>query len=105
MKNTGFVYKELQIEPTNRCNLRCSICSHALGEVPKEKDLTLSEFKLILEKVDRSVERVFLQGLGEPFLNCELNAMISYATQRNLFVFTTTNGNVLNEELIQGMIS
>ena len=101
-----FVYRELQIEPTNRCNLHCSICSHTLLDPPKARDLTFAEFKSILERLkNNNIERVFLQGLGEPFLNRELNAMILYASQRNIFVYTTTNGNILNEEIIQGMIS
>ncbi len=100
-----FTCQELQIEPTNRCNLHCSICSHSLLGVSKEKDLTFSEFKAILDKFGNRLERVFLQGLGEPFLNPELNAMISYACQQGLFVYTTTNANAFTERIIQGMIS
>jgi len=100
-----FTCQELQIEPTNRCNLHCGICSHALFGVPKQKDLTFSEFKLILDRFGPNVERIFLQGLGEPFFNPELNAMISHASQQGLFVYTTTNANALTEEMIQGMIS
>ena len=82
-----FTYRELQIEPTNRCNLHCSICSHTLLENPKERDLTFPEFKLILEKLkNNNIERVFLQGLGEPFLNRELNAMILYDPNTYFFI-------------------
>jgi len=99
-----FSCKELQIEPTNRCNLHCSICSHSLFGISKQKDLTFSEFKIILDKFRNNVERIFLQGLGEPFLNPELNEMISYASKLGLFIYTTTNANALSEEMIQGMI-
>lgn len=97
------VYRELQIEPTNRCNLHCSICSHSLFNGLKAKDLTFHEFRTIVDKTE-NLESIFLQGLGEPFLNPELNKMILYASQHGLFVYTTTNANVLNEEIIQGMI-
>ena len=99
-----FSCQELQIEPTNRCNLHCNICSHSLFGVSRQKDLTLTELKIIVDKFGNNVERIFLQGLGEPFLNSELNEMISYVSQRKLFVYTTTNANVFNEEIIQGMI-
>jgi radical SAM protein with 4Fe4S-binding SPASM domain len=99
-----FECRELQIEPTNRCNLHCSICSHALFGVSKQKDLTFPEFKTILDKFNNNVKRIFLQGLGEPFLNPKLNEMISYACGRGLFIYTTTNANALTEKIIQGMI-
>jgi MoaA/NifB/PqqE/SkfB family radical SAM enzyme len=99
-----FACRELQIEPTNKCNLNCSICSHGLFGVSQEKDLTLSEFRSILDKF-QDIESVFLQGLGEPFLNLQLSEMISFASQRKLFVYTTTNANALDQKIIQNMIS
>jgi len=99
-----FSCQELQIEPTNRCNLHCAICSHPfLGDL-KQKDLTFPEFKIILDKFGSNLKRIFLQGLGEPFLNPELNKMIAYASCRRFFVYTTTNANALTEEIIQGMV-
>lgn len=99
-----FIYRELQIEPTNRCNLKCSICFHTFSEDLVEKDLSCLEFKAIIHRFP-TLERVFLQGLGEPFLNPELLDMVSYATKNSLYTYTTTNATLFNKTLIEKMIS
>jgi len=99
-----FICRELQIEPTNRCNLECSICSHTFSDNLIERDLAYPEFKLIINKFP-NLERVLLQGVGEPFLNPDLLDMVSYAIENNLYVYTTSNAILFNENLIEEMIS
>lgn len=73
--------QELYIEPTNRCNSRCETCVHTFREPEPPRDLTLAEFQTLVDQVPE-LHRVVLHGVGEPLLNRELPAMISYLKQR-----------------------
>ena len=80
-----------QIEPTSRCNLRCRMCIRDRG---KNIDLSLSAFKRIIESLP-TVRIVMLQGLGEPFINPDFLAMVTYATHTKHYVATVSNGTLL----------
>jgi len=88
------------IEPTNRCNLKCETCilGTDLAYVGyKMKDMTLEEFKTILDSMP-SLMRIFIQGTGEPLLNKELFDMVEYASSRGVRCGTVTNGLILGEQ-------
>lgn len=82
------------IEITNRCNLRCGFC--ARDAVKRHRgfgDMTLQQYKYILNKYSKSIRhlRIFLHG--EPTLHPDLITMIRYARQTGAAsVGFTTNG-------------
>ncbi len=73
--------KELYIESTNRCNSRCETCVHTFREPEPLRDLTLAEFRDLVDQIP-VLDRVVLHGVGEPLLNRDLPAMIRYLKQR-----------------------
>lgn len=89
----------LQIEPTTRCNFSCLHCSR--NQLPKERknqDMSLSQFHLLLEK-NPSVQRVQLQGLGEPLLHPQLLSMLQLAKEKKTSSSLTTNASLLNPDM------
>ncbi|MFH1332781.1 MAG: radical SAM protein, partial [archaeon] len=85
-----------QLEPTLRCNLKCTMC---VREHFKQGDMKLEEFKRIINQLDTLV-KIHLQGLGEPFLHPDIFEMIDYASSRNIMVSVITNGTLLNDSFV-----
>jgi MoaA/NifB/PqqE/SkfB family radical SAM enzyme len=73
--------EELYIEPTNRCNSLCETCIHTFREWEPLRDLTLDEFRRLVDQVPM-LGRVVLHGVGEPLLNSDLPAMITHLKRR-----------------------
>ena len=46
----GDMLKKIYIEPTNRCNLNCSICVRQVWDEPMG-DMPLASFKLIVKQL------------------------------------------------------
>jgi radical SAM protein with 4Fe4S-binding SPASM domain len=89
----------LTIEPTNICNLKCPICETGSGVLNRVKrNMTLNEFKQILNQFDNNVEQLFFYFMGEAFLNKDAYDMIEYAADRKIYVTSCTNGDYVDPE-------
>ena len=86
----------VQIEPSNHCNLDCPMCPVTIGMNRSKEHLDLSVYKNFIDEVGDYLLAIVLWDWGEPFMNTELLDMISYATQKNIKVVTSTNGHFLN---------
>lgn len=86
--------RSIDIELTTRCNLLCVMCQHTYWKRPP-LDMPLSMFQNILQDIP-SLSSVKLHGVGEPLLNPQLVDMIYLAKQKDLFVWTYTNGTLLH---------
>ncbi len=90
--------RQIQIEPTNRCNLRCVMCPRITdGNDNIVRDMSYGEFIRILYQIP-TLERIQLSGLGEPLLNKDITKMIITAKRKNIFVSTITNGTVFSND-------
>ena len=85
---------ELYIEVTNRCNSRCQTCVRTFGTLEDLRDLTLDEFRAMVDQAPR-LRRVILHGVGEPLLNRDLPAMIAYLKQRDDAPHVLFNSNAI----------
>jgi len=84
----------LQIEPTNRCNLRCSLCPVAEG-LTREAGFMESElFRRIIDEVEEYVFLILLWEWGEPFINPEIYEMIEYAHSKGIRLVSSSNGHI-----------
>jgi radical SAM protein with 4Fe4S-binding SPASM domain len=75
--------KVLQIETTNACNARCLMCPHTLMK-RKISTMSLENFKIILTNVLKnypSIERLTINGFGEPLTDKGILEKIHYANQ------------------------
>ena len=59
-------FNKIYIEITNYCNLKCSFCS--LDTLPK-KEMSIEEFKMVIDKVKNYTDSIYLHVKGEPLLN------------------------------------
>lgn len=84
----------LQIEPTNRCNLRCTLCPVTIGLDRPSGDMELNIFKKVIDELGDFVFLILLWDWGEPFLNPSIYEMISYAKQKGIKLVSSTNGHL-----------
>ena len=88
-----------QIEPTNNCNLSCSLCLGTLERSNQTKNmLSLNTFKKFIDELGDYLLLIVLWKWGEPFLNKDIIEMITYAKKKKILVHLSTNGNVIYDE-------
>ena len=97
----------LDIEPTNRCNLKCTFCD----KLPylRSDEFGFMDFKLFARIIDEGTQR-YLCGLklsyrGEPLLHPRLSDMVSYAKKKGVLdVYFNTNGMLLTDIKARALI-
>lgn len=95
--------KELYLESTTRCNENCEHCARTHLSRERDRDLSLAEVRQIADQFP-VLERVVLHGLGEPLMNRELPAIITYLRARGTHVLFNSNGLLLNEQRGRALI-
>ena len=94
-------------ETTLRCNAKCKHCDSRAGEnIDIEKELTTDEikraFKSIADKYDADKIMINVTG-GEPLVRNDLFDVMKYATNLGYHWGITTNGILINDEIIKKM--
>lgn len=89
--------REIQLEVTGSCNLACAMClvryRPKLGR--REGAMCFHTFRTIVDELPE-LEKITLQGLGEPLLAPDLFRMIEYAAARGVRMGFNTNGTFLD---------
>lgn len=96
--------KKLYIEPTTLCNLNCKMCFRHTWFDEKFCHMSMENFRRALETMPRSVETVFFGGMGEPLYHPNIIEMIRLAADTGVDVELLTNGTMLSNEMIEGML-
>lgn len=91
----------VDMEPTNFCNLKCQHCQVTHWQKPKNC-LTMDHFKS-WAKPFKTASRIKLQGMGEPFLNKELPAIIKQLEKDHVYIEVVSNGTVMTHEIHEVM--
>jgi radical SAM protein with 4Fe4S-binding SPASM domain len=100
----------LNIEPTNACNLRCTICPRA--ETVRRQGihhLSLADFKKIIDEA-RAHGRLIMLNLhkdGEPLLHRQLPEMVAYAKEKKVAetIHLNTNGTLLDQPIARKLLA
>lgn len=88
----------VNLEPTNHCNLRCTMCSRAPG-VPRGY-MSWEVFRDVVNQCARlGVRQVSLFLGGESTLHRELPAMVAYVEEKGMVSGLHTNGTLLTPEM------
>ena len=96
--------RKLYIEPTTKCNLNCKMCfRHTWFDEPF-CDLSLEDFRRVLETMPKTVETIFFGGMGEPLFHKDIPEMIRLAAETGADVELLTNGTLLTEKMINGIM-
>ncbi len=88
-------FSKIYVEITNYCNLSCSFCSKDLRE---KKEMTIDEFKIVIEKIKDYTKNIYLHVKGEPLLHSKLDEILSICEENNLNIRITTNGTLLSKK-------
>ena len=96
--------RKLYIEPTTKCNLNCKMCfRHTWFDEPM-CDLSLDDFRHVLATMPKTVQTVFFGGMGEPLFHKDILEMIRLAAETGVEVELLTNGTLLTEKMINGIM-
>jgi radical SAM protein with 4Fe4S-binding SPASM domain len=97
--------RELQVEVTGACNLRCRMClvsyRPALGK--RSGSMDLETFTRIVDELPE-LRRVTMQGLGEPLLAPDFFPMLEYLAARGIAMGFNTNGTLLTRERSERLV-
>ncbi len=88
-------FKKIYVEITNICNKNCSFCSK---DEKKKKEMTLEEFKMVIEKIKSFTDYIYLHIKGEPLSHSKFNEILNICKINNMKVNITTNGTYLNKQ-------
>lgn len=85
----------IQLNPTNKCNLKCSFCSCANRD--KELEMTLKKAIDIIRFFQSIGTRACtITGGGEPLMHPQINEIIKELNDQDIDVGLTTNGLLLD---------
>ncbi len=99
----------VNVDPTNACNLRCTMCPNSRETVIKKGFMDMDLYRKIIceiEKQKKRIYRFFLVKDGEPLLHKNIVEMVSLAKEKKIanIVTVVTNGVLLDEEKATGFI-
>lgn len=84
----------IQVETTNACNAECIMCKHYYSDNQGVQHVDIGVFES-LKTAFPLVEGVVLHGYGEPFINPNLETILSLLDHENVLVSTNTNLSIL----------
>lgn len=88
----------ISIEPTTRCNLKCSECTTGRGELKRRSgDMDFEVFKTITNQIAGFAYTVLLHFQGEPMMNPQIFSFIAYATSKKIVTEMATNATLINK--------
>ena len=91
---------EALITLTNRCNLRCTMCSFHNSPMNIADELSTKDVTSMITQMDAlKINNVILSG-GEPLTRDDLFEIIQYASGFGMNTTLLTNGTIINEEII-----
>ena len=96
--------RKLYIEPTTKCNLNCKMCFRNTWFDEPICDLSLEDYRHVLQTMPKSVETVFFGGMGEPLFHKDILEMIRLAAGTGVDTELLTNGTLLTENMIHGLM-
>lgn len=96
---------EVQIYPTNKCNLNCSFCYQQLGEYDVSEDVSVERWMEIAKELcEMGVKRILLSGGGEPLASPATVPMMELFKKNGVHGRMIHNGTLWDEELIRRVI-
>ncbi len=91
--------KSVDIDITNRCNLRCAYCYHFDSPGDVDSDLSTDQWLRFFEELGRcAVMEVCLAG-GEPFVRKDLKQLIDGIVTNHMRFQILSNGTLLTDDM------
>jgi len=97
--------KSVDLSITNRCNLRCTYCSHFTSAGDSGSDLPKEEWLRFFEELNRcAVLDVTIEG-GEPFVRKDLKELIQGIIKNRMRFSILSNGTLITDEMTSFLAS
>jgi len=97
--------RSLDLEITNRCNLRCKYCSHFSSAGDVNQDLPKEEWLKFFEELNRcAVMDVTISG-GELFVREDIKELIEGIVRNKMRFSVLTNGTLITDEISEFLVS
>jgi len=94
----------IQVEVSSYCNADCIYCPHmAYKQNWRNRYLSLEAFTNLIPAFS-ATKLVYLQGWGEPFTHPQFFEMVRLAKEAGCMVGTTSNGTLLNRDIIARLV-
>ncbi|MFH0984771.1 MAG: radical SAM protein [Candidatus Omnitrophota bacterium] len=116
-RNLGFYFSRVVGRPlcppehvyfslTNRCNLKCKMCSIPGEGARSEEELSLEQCKRIIDQIaDLGVDHLIFSG-GEPLLRRDIEELVHYAVLKKIkMVDLISNGLMLTEAIGRTLVN
>lgn len=96
----------ISIEPTTSCNLHCVECIIGKNLLLRPKgEMKFRLFEKIINELHRDLIYLSLYFQGEPLMCKDFFNMVRYAKKKKIFVETSTNGNLIDNEIANEIVS
>lgn len=98
--------KEIIIEPTNICNLKCPVCPTNFAMTRNKGFMDFELFKSIINEFIEYNDKpeISMNFSGEPLLNKSIYKFIKYASDHGHNTYISTNATAINEKNSTDMI-
>ena len=90
----------IQFESTNYCNAKCIMCFHFYSENNGAAHLTPRVIRYLKNELDTTCV-IALHGLGEPFINPDIEEIIKYYATHQVILSASTNLSRITPQLLE----
>ncbi|MGI9544299.1 MAG: SPASM domain-containing protein [Cyclobacteriaceae bacterium] len=96
----------ISFEPTTSCNLRCPECPSGLRSFSRPTGM-LEEglFKNTIDQLKDRLLYLLFYFQGEPYLHPQFIDLVKYASKKNIYTATSTNGHYLTDEMAEKTVT
>jgi SynChlorMet cassette radical SAM/SPASM protein ScmE len=91
--------RSVDLSITNRCNLRCTYCSHFTGAGDVSQDLPKEEWLQFFEELNRCAVMNVTVGGGEPFCHKDLPELVEGIVRNRMRFNILSNGTLITDEM------
>jgi SynChlorMet cassette radical SAM/SPASM protein ScmE len=97
--------RSVDLDVTNKCNLRCKYCAYFSGAAEVKDDLPTEEWLTFFEELNRcAVMKVCLSG-GEPFVREDIRELIEGVVKNRMRFNILSNGTLITDEIASFLAS
>ena len=97
--------RSVDLSITNRCNLRCTYCSHFSGAGDVGQDLPKEEWLQFFEELNRCAVMNVTVGGGEPFFRKDLPELIKGIVSNRMRFNILSNGTLITDDMADFLAS